>query len=360
MKNCILLGGSNSVLKYGIGSGLESKFNVTRLGLGATSCIQNLYEITKNITAVSQADLIVTESNVNDSFHVNKMNMPMEQMLFQIDEFYRVLSNSTRRVYVILLPINIHAPHIESTEVINTINEQHYRNIQRYQFRMVDLTNVIKRFDKVILNKLIPHPRHINEALLHQLGINIANHLEKNNFFIQTSHNTGYQYSSIMAKDICIESMKNKKNSIFSEMLINTEMVRKLDAKYYGKTIVAIAAWSDGYSLLQIQNEKDTIIKAFSNLNTVTELLEPILITKNTSFESILSENLPTEKTALVSRKKDEIITTTLLIGFLIRDGVRSAENTSFFEIKNLEELIPQYEPYIKAIDSYLQNQQLT
>ncbi|WP_096030626.1 flagellar basal body rod C-terminal domain-containing protein [Campylobacter lanienae] len=45
MKNIILLGGSNSVMVNGLQKGLGEYANVTNLALGATTSIQNLYEL---------------------------------------------------------------------------------------------------------------------------------------------------------------------------------------------------------------------------------------------------------------------------------------------------------------------------
>ena len=68
-KNIILLGGSNSVMVNGLQKGLKQMgINLTNLALGATTSIQNLYEILrdKNKTAIDESDLIITESNIND------------------------------------------------------------------------------------------------------------------------------------------------------------------------------------------------------------------------------------------------------------------------------------------------------
>ena len=68
MKNIVLLGGSNSVMVNGLQKGLKEYANVTNLALGATTSIQNLYELyrPRNQEAIQNADLIVTESNIND------------------------------------------------------------------------------------------------------------------------------------------------------------------------------------------------------------------------------------------------------------------------------------------------------
>ena len=71
MKNIVLLGGSNSVMVNGLQKGLREYANVTNLALGGTTSIQNLYELyrPKNQEAIKNADLIITESNINDIDH---------------------------------------------------------------------------------------------------------------------------------------------------------------------------------------------------------------------------------------------------------------------------------------------------
>ncbi|EAL6344974.1 hypothetical protein DSW28_09150, partial [Campylobacter jejuni] len=69
-KNVVLLGGSNSILVQGLQKGLRENENInfTNLALGATTSLQNLYEIirNKNKQKIQSADLIITESNIND------------------------------------------------------------------------------------------------------------------------------------------------------------------------------------------------------------------------------------------------------------------------------------------------------
>ncbi|EJK8326806.1 hypothetical protein NLU69_001927, partial [Campylobacter coli] len=72
-KNVVLLGGSNSILVQGLQKGLRENENInfTNLALGATTSLQNLYEIirNKNKQKIQSADLIITESNINDIGH---------------------------------------------------------------------------------------------------------------------------------------------------------------------------------------------------------------------------------------------------------------------------------------------------
>ncbi|EAJ9572441.1 hypothetical protein E5B80_08620 [Campylobacter coli] len=67
--NVVLLGGSNSVMVNGLQKGLrQENVNLTNLALGACSSIQNLYELKRerNREFLDSADLIITESNINE------------------------------------------------------------------------------------------------------------------------------------------------------------------------------------------------------------------------------------------------------------------------------------------------------
>ncbi|HFZ5152864.1 TPA: hypothetical protein ACIK0Z_001582, partial [Campylobacter jejuni] len=90
-KNVVLLGGSNSVMVNGLQKGLKEgieKFNTTvnkeqeklkfyNLALRASSSLQNLYELKRdrNKTILKNAELIISESNVNDSWSYNNIEI---------------------------------------------------------------------------------------------------------------------------------------------------------------------------------------------------------------------------------------------------------------------------------------------
>ncbi|EIN8025404.1 hypothetical protein LPD37_001494, partial [Campylobacter jejuni] len=90
-KNVVLLGGSNSVMVNGLQKGLKEgieKFNTTvnkeqeklkfyNLALGASSSLQNLYELkrNRNRTILKNAKLIISESNINDSWSYNNFEI---------------------------------------------------------------------------------------------------------------------------------------------------------------------------------------------------------------------------------------------------------------------------------------------
>ena len=69
----MLLGGSNSVLKYGLQAGLGEYFEIDNLALGATSCIQNLTELVKNKDKLINLSEILIEKEILDAEEVESI-----------------------------------------------------------------------------------------------------------------------------------------------------------------------------------------------------------------------------------------------------------------------------------------------
>ncbi|WP_086296242.1 flagellar basal body rod C-terminal domain-containing protein [Campylobacter devanensis] len=75
MKNIILLDGSNSVMVNGLQKGLREYANVTNLALGATTSIQNLYELKREknqgLSKASENTYQATTSSGDPIFYTN-------------------------------------------------------------------------------------------------------------------------------------------------------------------------------------------------------------------------------------------------------------------------------------------------
>lgn len=107
MKNIVLLGGSNSVMTNGLPKGLMEYANVTNLGLGATTSLQNLYELKrdKNQEAIKNADLIITESVINELDNHNiRENLPFKIIFKNLQYLYATLYELKKPVCILILP----------------------------------------------------------------------------------------------------------------------------------------------------------------------------------------------------------------------------------------------------------------
>ena len=107
MKNIVLLGGSNSVRVNGLQKGLREYANVTNLALGATTSIQNLYELyrPRNQEAIQNADLIITESVINELDNHNvRENLPLDIIFKNLQFLYITLYKLKKPVCILILP----------------------------------------------------------------------------------------------------------------------------------------------------------------------------------------------------------------------------------------------------------------
>ncbi|WP_180381238.1 hypothetical protein [Campylobacter devanensis] len=147
MKNIVLLGGSNSVMVNGLQKGLKEYANVTNLALGATTSIQNLYEIyrPKNQEAIQNADLIITESVINELIGHNhpKENLSLDIIFKNLQYLYATLYEFKKPVCILLLPyrsknfqivINMHR-YLANYYGLNIVDMQsYYQNNEIIQF----------------------------------------------------------------------------------------------------------------------------------------------------------------------------------------------------------------------------------
>lgn len=360
--NCTLLGGSNSVLRFGLGSGLESICKVKRLALGATTCIQNLYETVRNRDAIKNSDFVVTESNVNDSHFACMQPLSISTLESEINEYYRTLSELNRNVYVIILPANFRARHIESQSVMEAINNIHYSNCLVYGYKVIDLSWIARDLPEADIYNLIPHPRHLNEGYLHILGQNIARHASAHPCSLTPINNPGPNYSIISApaldKEFCIE----KKNSAFNEQILPLNKSYSLPEWSIGTEIVALSAWCDSYSQFRITTDSVITTKCFSKLYSVWEFAAPIKISATTKIETAFDNRPPTDLSRMSKYNAAANCVPFGFSGLLVRDGTPIQLPAAEYEKTQIDissEVAPDIRPYIKACHSLIENRYL-
>ncbi|MFS7244769.1 hypothetical protein AB6880_03525 [Rahnella inusitata] len=371
---CILLGGSNSVLMNSIRLGLSEVFLVKNFALGATSCMQNLTEIVKNKNIIEDSDVIFTESNVNDIMTYVGLSISKERMKFIIDEYYRVLFNLNKPVYVIILPTH---PDQEKKEDVEFINNIHVDNCIRFGFKFATFDSIMNVLNKDQVDLLLPHPRHFNEAFVYQMTYNfsklVAEEIRPNfrkilndRFFKQAGirnhpYVNGDDYvfmpASEMIGDFTIES---KENSAFSAKIINLTGTSRFNETYNNYKIVAINAWCDDYSSIIISDNISTIVKSFIRHYTTTEIKNPITISESLSVNKNI-ENIPTTEFSLLARyDKSKKVHDLKLEGFTLSlgDGTSNSFRMPLDEneIKDLDissKVMPKWQPYAAASRSY-------
>lgn len=174
--NVVLLGGSNSMMKNGIKSGLEQdNVHLTNLALGATGSLQNLYELKlpHNQEAIADADIIITESNINDIENLNaNAKIKLEVVIASITYLYNELSKLNKKVLVLILPL-----YDKSYSGIEIINNTHRYWAKKYGFNVIDMQAFYEEKDVMHFYMQGDKGHQIN-SIMRELGKNIASHLD--------------------------------------------------------------------------------------------------------------------------------------------------------------------------------------
>lgn len=242
MKNIVLFGGSNSVMVNGLQKGLREYANVTNLALGGSAAIQNLYELCRerNQEAIKNADLIVTESNINEIDNHNLSEISFDLILKHLEFFYASLYKLNKNICVIILPrwcwLNLN----------EKINNMH-RNLANYfGFNIIDVQKYYLNANlRNFGHKFGPHQLSV---INRNIGKNIAKNID--NFKISNNKIT---ISLPIFKAIEVSEMEKHgkvktfkpKNSMFDEIVYRLEKDNYLSIKGYdGWNFIGLHSWN--------------------------------------------------------------------------------------------------------------------
>ena len=242
MKNIVLLGGSNSVKVNGLQKGLREYANVTNLALGSSACLQNLYELKreKNQYAIKNADLIVTESNINEIYNNGntKEALSLEIIFKNLQYLYATLYELKKPVCILILPLRLHR--------YVTIDNMHRFLANYYGLNIIDMqsyyqNNEITKFgDKFDAHQLDVVNRYI--------GKEIAKNIDR---FSTSSKNLDTNLAKF--KILTPENMQkngsfkvfNAKNLMYDEIVYRLEGDNYLSFEgYKGYHIIGIHGWN--------------------------------------------------------------------------------------------------------------------
>ncbi|MCG2574279.1 hypothetical protein LVY74_12035 [Acinetobacter sp. ME22] len=360
--NCSLFGGSNSVLINGLQKALRENFVVENYALGATSCIQNTLELVRNFNKILKTDFVVTESNVNDIMSYTSLKIPRDKIESQIDDYYKLLNTINKPIFVLILPTHRKQ---ESLDDICFINNIHVENCLKYGFFYIDIQSKIDNLNLDNLNLLMPHPRHINEAFIYHLMLNICNFIKNNNGFcfkkiIRDSVKDKYKYFSAEDFDIS-PNLENKKNSAFSVNLsIIDNKFYKFPKIFIGWQLLAINTWCDDYAsvIISSKNMDYFVVKSFGKLYSSSEFISSIEISEDTVVTLNVDNIISTEPTILVKYNEKGNQSDLKIEGFLlVNNKVEDVVNNYVYDIIDLnitEQIWVNWEPYIAAMKTFL------
>lgn len=309
-KNIILLGGSNSVMVNGLQKGLKQMgINLTNLALGATTSIQNLYEILrdKNKTAIDESDLIITESNINDIGHHHcSIAIPIDTLIRNICWLYEQLYLLDKKILVLILPRKFNGAHID------TINNAHRYYSKKFGFNVVDMQCYYR--DNNLFDFAEPFLDHQMNCIMRTLGENIIKNLNcfelpKKDVKIQINQKFFICTPKAMCGAETLEPIYLK-NSMFSETAHRLQGGIKLQfpKTLYGYTLVGFHAWNDienrpqslhqqtlFQSSIVVNSTNKKIIKATSAIRLLHVLNNEITIDEKTNVAFNDSDESVTE-----------------------------------------------------------------
>ena len=178
-KNVILLGGSNSIMSNGLQKGIyealkdKGYFVFHNFALGACTSFQNLYELkrARNKEIFENAELIITESNINDVYNTQDSHekIPLNIFYRNLQWFYKELYFLNKKVVSLLLPNEI--------ENHNTINNMHRMLCMQYGFNCIDMQAYYKNNGLSEFGKRIDWAHQL-ESIMYVMGNNIINAID--------------------------------------------------------------------------------------------------------------------------------------------------------------------------------------
>ncbi|ELX8925897.1 hypothetical protein SLH66_001146 [Campylobacter coli] len=284
MKNIVLLGGSNSVLTNGLKNGLQCEESIVlkNYALGACTCLQNLYALILNKNDILDADLLVTESNVNEIHSFCRIKMPLKQLSYIINTYYEELSFLNIKILVLILPIC--EKHLET--IMNKLGRNIAKNIDAFKYHLQ------------------------NKNKLHR----------KYAFFIPEVDTIGNKLET-----------KIKSNSLYRETIVRITDKAKIlfPSKFQGYRVAAIYTWNDFeeecygtkvFSSLVLENLQTKIVKPSNGWMQFSELHQDFNIDCST-FAYFNSQNTQiTENSILIHGRELMLKHVDLIAFFLIKD----------------------------------------
>ncbi|HHY1445624.1 TPA: hypothetical protein ACV1OJ_000926, partial [Campylobacter jejuni] len=188
-KNVVLLGGSTSImangLKEGIRQGIE-RFNAVsnsqnrlkfdNFALGGCTAIQNLYEVIRHKEILHNAELIITNSNVNELHNhaLNLEKLPLKLIYRQLSWFYKELFYLNKKV-LILIQVEYA---VKDGKIHTIINNLHKKFAKQYGFNIIDTHKYYEQNLLQDFGKRFDNGSHQFPFIMRELGKNIIKNIE--------------------------------------------------------------------------------------------------------------------------------------------------------------------------------------
>lgn len=191
------------------------------LALGGSTAIQNLYELKreKNQEFILNADLIVTESNLNEIvYHSESINLHLNLIARNLQWFYESLSKYNKPVCILMLPY-----WDKDYKKINNIH-RYFANF--YGFNVIDMQDYYEKNGFKYFGDEVDKYHQMN-VIMNKIGKNISRNID---IFKQPKQNVSsckLPKFKILSPNEMIKhgtfKIFNPKNSIYNEIVFRLE-----------------------------------------------------------------------------------------------------------------------------------------
>ncbi len=252
-KNIILLGGSNSVMGDGLQKGIQDslmnkdEFKFYNFGLGACNSFQNFYELKRkrNKKIFENAELIITESNVNDVINTcnSYENIPLDTFYRNLSWYYKELYFLNKKIVSLLLPNEF-----ENYRLINNI---HKILCEKYGFNCIDMQEYYENHALQEFGKTIDWGHQLS-SIMQRVGKNIIDSIE---IFQMPKKlaitNDNPKFFECTPKDMIIEAGELQEycltNSMYSEQIyrLDSNTILAFPKKLEGCCLIGLHTWNN-------------------------------------------------------------------------------------------------------------------
>ena len=351
MSNVVLLGESHFAMTNGIQKGLKNMgCDVFNLSLGATPCIQNLYEVIRNKQIIKKADLIITGSNTHDVAQYNNLNL-MRFCYRNLNWLYKELFFLNKKIISFISPM----PQTFLDPVcLNTVVNIHKTLSNYYGFNFIDMHEYYTQTNLYDFQAL-RDGAHDFDFIMRELGKNIAQNIDKfkmPRLLNISNDNPKFEVFTPSGKTRLIQ------NSFYSEKIYeicNNDEKLTFKAELIGYFPIAIHTWNydatDGGDII-ITDKKSNIL---SNTN-----IAPYMFVKDLYNDSFQIQK-DTFLTPLNLKEKSKINFISIFLASSKGNYYNEDLDIEILNNKNIKiskeydfnHLIPPVELYKEMIDEY-------
>ncbi|MCL9823579.1 hypothetical protein, partial [Helicobacter colisuis] len=265
----------------------EEKLEFYNLALGGTSSIQNLYEVIRHKDILRNAELVITETNINE---IDQHTHPYEKLSYQhiycyLNWLYQELYFLKTKVLVLILPY--------SKDDFKVIDSMHKKLCYQYGLNLVDMQKYYEKYGLVEFGRKVD-ASHQNSRIMCEFGNNLIENIDKYQLPKTLNiKNDNPEFAICTPKDMELISGELQeipmKNSVFNEITyrIKKDTKLKFPDRFAGFQLVGMHTWNNAFEWKEdfgMPTHYLEIRKVYSSLLITNSQLS---LTKEASFGNI-------------------------------------------------------------------------